>query len=145
MSPRLSNPDLSWGHLSIAVYSFSLRLVLAIISKRGRCEPMANCFNGLLNGFLDFPATETACADPNAFRLTVDHCPDWLEVGLEDPLCLIIGVTDVMAGLATFATEIACKCHGYTPLSNQIDTQSQRLKCNTGLFIVTSSLDGRLT
>ena len=53
--------------------------------------------NGLLNGFLDFAATETACADPNAFRLTVDQCPDWLEVGLEDPLGLVIGVTDVMA------------------------------------------------
>jgi len=65
-----------------------------------------------LDGFLDFAATQTACADPNAFWLTVDQCPDWLQVGLEDPLGLVIGVTDVMAGLTTFATEIACKCHG---------------------------------
>jgi hypothetical protein len=52
---------------------------------------------GLLNGFLDFAAAETACADPNAFGLTVDQCPDWLEVGLEDPLSLVIGVADVIA------------------------------------------------
>ena len=76
---------------------------------------------GQLNGFLDFAAAETARADPNAFWLTVDQCPDWLEVGLEDPLGLVIGVTDVIAGLATFATEITCKCHGCTPSSSRID------------------------
>ena len=69
------------------------------------------------NSFLDFAATEAASADPNAFGLTVDQCPNWLEVGLEDSLGLVIGVTDIMAGLAMFATEIACKCHGYTPSS----------------------------
>ncbi len=74
-----------------------------------------------LNGFLDFAATQAACANPNAFWLTVDQCPDWLEVGLEDPLGLVIGVTDVMAGLAAFATEIACKCHGCTPSSSRIN------------------------
>ena len=46
---------------------------------------------------MDFAATEAAGTDPNAFRLTVDQCPDWLEVGFEDPLGLVIGVTDVMA------------------------------------------------
>jgi hypothetical protein len=66
----------------------------------------------MLDGLLNLAATETACADPNAFRLPVDQCPDWLEVGLEDPLGLVIGVTDVMTGLPTFATEITCKCHG---------------------------------
>ena len=76
---------------------------------------------GQLNGFLDFAAAETARADPNALWLTVDQCPDWLEVGLEDPLGLVIGVTDVIAGLATFATEITCKCHGCTPSSSRID------------------------
>ena len=84
---------------------------------------LADCFKRLLNGFLNFAATQAACADPNAFWLTVDHCPDWLEVGLKDPLGLVIGVTDVMAGLATFATEIACKCHGYTPSSSRIDAK----------------------
>ena len=52
---------------------------------------------GLLNGLLDFAATEAAGTDPKALCLTVDQCPDWLEVGLEDPLSLVIGVTDVMA------------------------------------------------
>jgi len=51
-----------------------------------------------------------------------------LKVGLEDPLGLVIGVTDVMTGLATFATEIACKCHGYTPSSNRIDTKLSKVK-----------------
>ena len=74
----------------------------------------------LLNGFLNFAATETAGADPNAFGLTVDQCPDWLEVGLEGSLGLVIGMTDVMAGLATFATEIACICHGCTPSSSRM-------------------------
>ena len=69
---------------------------------------------------MDFAATETAGADSNAFRLTVDQCPDWLEVGLEGPLGLVIGVTDVMAGLATFAAEIACICHGCTPSSSRM-------------------------
>jgi hypothetical protein len=64
------------------------------------------------NSFLDLAAAEAACADPNAFGLTVDQGSDWLEVGLEDSLGLVIGVTDIMTGLATFATEIACKCHG---------------------------------
>jgi hypothetical protein len=107
---------------------------------------LADCFKRLLNGFLNFAATQAACADPNAFRLTVNQCTDWLEVGLEDPLGLVIGVTDVMAGLATFATEIACKCHGYTPSSSRIDARSLSWKCITGPFGLTSRFDrlGRL-
>ena len=87
---------------------------------------LADCFKRLLNGFLNFAATQAACADPNAFWLTVDQCSDWLEVGLEDPLGLIVGMTDVMAGLTTFATEIACKCHGCTPSSSRIATKLRR-------------------
>ena len=97
---------------------------------------------GLLNGFLDFAATQAARADPNAFGLTVDQCPDWLKVGLEDPLGLVIGVTDVMAGLATFATEIACKCHGYIPPASRIDIGFRTVKCTTGPFVLTSRFDG---
>ena len=90
---------------------------------RESTAPLADSPNSLLDGFLDFAAAQAACADPNALGLTVNQCPDWLEVGLEDPLGLVIGVTDVMAGLAAFATEIACKCHGYTPLSSRIDAR----------------------
>ena len=89
-------------------------------------DRLADFSNSLLNGFLDFAATQAACADSNAFRLTVDQCPDWLEVGLEDPFGLVVGVTDVIAGLATFTTEIACKCHGCTPSSSRIDTRLRR-------------------
>jgi hypothetical protein len=82
------------------------------VGTRAPVVEVADCFNSRLNSFLDFAAAETACADTDAFGLTVDQGPDWLEVGFEGPLGLVIGVTDVMAGLATFATEIACKCHG---------------------------------
>jgi hypothetical protein len=87
-------------------------------NETNKTNPITVC--GLLNGFLDFAATETAGTDPKAFRLTVDQCPDWLEVGLEDPLGLVIGVTDVMAGLAAFATKIACVCHRCTPSSSRM-------------------------
>ena len=58
---------------------------------------VADFFSSLLDGFLDFAATETACANPNALWLPVDQRPDWLEVGLEDPLGLVVGVADVIA------------------------------------------------
>ena len=81
-------------------------------------------FYQLLHGFFDFAATQAACANPNALGLTVDQCPDWLEIGLEGPLGLIISMTDVMAGLSTFATQITCKCHRRTPLSSLIDAST---------------------
>ena len=94
------------------------------------------------NSFLDFAATKATCADPNAFGLAIDQCSDWLEVGLEDPLGLVIGMTDIVAGLATFATEITCKCHGYTPSSSRIDTRLCSSKCTTGPSALTSRFDG---
>jgi len=75
-----------------------------------------------LYGFLDFAATQAACADSNAFGLAVNQCPYRLEVGFKDPLRLVIGMTDVMAGLAAFAAKITCKCHRDTPSSNRMDT-----------------------
>lgn len=96
----------------------------------------------MLNGFLDLAASEAACADPNAFGLTVDQGSDWLQVGLEDSLGLVIGMTDIMTGLATFATEIAGECHGYTPSSSRIDINLRMSKCITGPFDLTSRYDG---
>jgi len=87
---------------------------------------LAGFLNSLLYGFLDFAATQAASADPDALCLTVDQRPDWLEVGFEDTFGFVIGVTDVMAGLATFAAEIACKCHVGAPSSTGIDTDSER-------------------
>ena len=81
------------------------------VAERGQ-ESRLSC---QLDGFEDLAATQAACADPNAFWLTIDQCPDWLKVGFEGPLGPVIGVADVVAGLAAFATKIACKCHGYTP------------------------------
>ena len=98
-----------------------------------------------LNSFLDFAATQAACADSNAFRLTVDQCPNWLEVGLEGPLGLVIGVTDVMAGLATFATEIACKCHWYIPPASRKDIRLLMAKCTIGSLVITSRIEGLST
>jgi hypothetical protein len=43
-----------------------------------------------------------------------------LEVGFEDAFGLVIGMTDVMAGLAALAAEIACKCHRDTPSSSRM-------------------------
>jgi len=105
-------------------------------------DPVGGWGEITLNGFLDFAATETAGADSNAFRLTVDQCPDWLEVGLEGPLGLVIGVTDVMAGLATFAAEIACICHWYIPPASRNDIGFLMAKCTTGPLVFTSRIDG---
>jgi len=44
-----------------------------MLAREHRLWTLADCFNRLLNGFLDFAATETAGADPNAFWLTVDQ------------------------------------------------------------------------
>jgi hypothetical protein len=96
----------------------------------------------VLHSFLDFSATQASCADPNTLRLAVDQCSDWLKVGFEDPLGLVIGMTDVMARLATFTTQIACKCHVYAPSSNCIDASLQGMKSITGSFILTSRVNG---
>ena len=58
---------------------------------------LAGFFSILLYGFLNFSTAETACAHPNSFWLTINQCTDWLKVGLEDPLGLVIRVTDIMA------------------------------------------------
>ncbi len=81
------------------------RKVLCVIERGARVV----C---VLHSFLDFSAPQASSADTNTLRLAVDQRSDWLEIGLEDPLGFVVGMTDVMARLATFATEIACKCHG---------------------------------
>ncbi len=61
---------------------------------------------------MDFAAAQTTGAHSNTLRLPIDHSSDWLEIRFENPLGLVIGVTDVIAGLATLAAEITCKGHG---------------------------------
>jgi hypothetical protein len=70
---------------------------------------------GALEGFLDLAAAETACADTDAFRRTVDHCTDTLKVGVECPFGLVVGVTDVVAGLVFFRANVTYECHGNAP------------------------------
>ena len=98
----------------------------------------------LLYGFDDFAAAKAASADAKALWLTVDQGPDWLEIGLEDPFGLVIGVTDVIAGLASFVAEVACKCHGYTPSSGRIKTILRMGECTTGLSVLTSGFEGNI-
>lgn len=70
---------------------------------------------GALERLLDFPATEATRADSDAFGRTSDHCADTLQVGVERPFGLIVGVTDVMARLVFFRTDITYECHGNAP------------------------------
>ena len=117
-------------------------LLLSVEGLNDARTKLADFFNSLLDGFLNFAATQTACADPNAFWLPIDQRPNWLEVRLEDPLGFVIGVTDVMAGLATLAADITCKCHGCTPSSSRIDSRLSTRKPITGPLVLTSRFDG---
>jgi hypothetical protein len=65
-----------------------------------------------LNGFLDEARTETAGADLDAFGGAVNQGLDGLKIGIEDPLGLVIGVTDVVPGLTPFVADLTRECHG---------------------------------
>ena len=56
----------------------------------------------VLHSFLDFSAPQASGADPNTFRLAVDQRSDWLEIGLEDPLGFVVGMTDVVSRAGSF-------------------------------------------
>ena len=56
----------------------------------------------LLEGLFDFPAAEATGANPDALCRSVDHGADTLQVGVERPFRLIIGVTDVVPRLMLF-------------------------------------------
>jgi hypothetical protein len=49
------------------------------------------------DSFPDLTAPKATGADADALSRSVDHGADTLEVGIEGPLRLIIGVTHVMA------------------------------------------------
>ena len=61
---------------------------------------------GALEGLLDFPAAKATGADADTPGGPINHGADTLKVGVEGPLSLIIGVTDVMAGLMLLRTNI---------------------------------------
>ncbi len=74
-----------------------------------------------LEGFLDQSGAETTGADADMLGSAVDQCADALQVRIEDPFSLVIGMTDVMSGLVSFATDLTCKSHGNTPYSERDD------------------------
>jgi hypothetical protein len=55
-----------------------------------------------LESFFDFSAAEATGANPDAPCRSVNHGADTLQVGVERPFRLIVGVTDIMAGLVFF-------------------------------------------
>ena len=61
---------------------------------------------GALEGLLDLATAEATCADADALGQPVNDGADTLKVGVERPLGLIVGMTDVMAGLMLFCTDI---------------------------------------
>lgn len=65
-----------------------------------------------LDRFLHETGAEAAGADPDALGRTVDQGLDALEIGIEDPLGLVVGVTDVVSGLTPFVADLARECHG---------------------------------
>ena len=65
-----------------------------------------------LDRFLHKTGAEAAGADLDAFRGAVDQRLDGLEIGIEDPLGLVVGVTDVIPGLTPLVADITRKSHG---------------------------------
>ena len=61
---------------------------------------------GALEGLLDLPAAEATSADADTLGRTVNHGANALKIGVERPFGLIVGVTDVVAGLMLFRTDV---------------------------------------
>jgi len=62
---------------------------------------------GGLDGLLDQSRTQAACANPNSQILTTDNGTNGLNIGIKDSSRLVVGVTDIIPGLATLVAEIA--------------------------------------
>lgn len=59
-----------------------------------------------LDGFLDEAGPEASGADPNPKSRAVHHGTDRLEIGSEDALRFVVGMTDIVSGLMSFSAEI---------------------------------------
>ena len=70
---------------------------------------------GLLESFFDFPASEAAGADTDTSGRSVNQRADTLQVGVERPFGLIVGVTNIMSRLVLFGADVTYECHGRTP------------------------------
>ena len=58
---------------------------------------------GRLNGLFDFSGSQASCADMNPFGPFVRLHAHPLQIGSEDPFCLVIGVAYIIAGHPLFA------------------------------------------
>ena len=68
-----------------------------------------------LNRLLDQPRAQASGAHTNARGAAIDQCPYPLQIGVEHPLGLVIGVTDVVPALVPFAAYLTYECHGKSP------------------------------
>ena len=55
-----------------------------------------------LEGFGYFAASEATRTDPDSFGRTTDYSANPLDIGVERPLSLVVGVADVIASLVLF-------------------------------------------
>ena len=65
----------------------------------------------VLDGLLYHPRTKAARTHANAFGGAIDHRADILKIRSEDPVGLIVGMTDSMSGLMTLAANLTYKSH----------------------------------
>ena len=64
-----------------------------------------------LESFFDFAASEAAGAHTDTSGRSVNQGADALQVGVERPFRLVIGVTDVMSRLVLFGADLTYECH----------------------------------
>lgn len=60
---------------------------------------------------LNVAGSQASGADPNALCRAVEQRPNGLQVGPEDPLRFVIGVTDVISAHAFFSAHYTGKSH----------------------------------
>lgn len=70
---------------------------------------------GPLESLFDFAASEAAGAHTDTSGRSVNQGADALQVGVERPFRLVIGVTDVMSRLVLFGADLTYECHKETP------------------------------
>jgi hypothetical protein len=78
------------------------------------------CGRSRLESFFDFAASEAAGAHPDTSGRSVNQRADALQVGVERPFRLVIGVTDVMSRLVLFGADLTYECHEETPSQESV-------------------------
>ena len=78
------------------------------------------CGRSPLESFFDFAASEAAGAHTDTSGRSVNQRADALQVGVERPFRLVIGVTDVMSRLVLFGADLTYECHEETPSQESV-------------------------